>query len=131
MNRARKENPSGVPQPFCVNIDDIGPVRVLAIEGFLDAHTAPSFESSIENEIRSGNFRLVVDCSRLTYISSAGLGVFMSFLEEAREQGGDIKLAALTPKVFQIFDVLGFPKLFDITPAVGEAVARFGQAKES
>lgn len=131
MKRVHKENPAGVPQSFHVSADDIGPVRILAIEGYLDAHTAPSFESSIENEIRSGRFQLVVDCSRLTYISSAGLGVFMSFLEEAREHGGDIKLAAITPKVFQVFDVLGFPKLFDITPAVDEAVARFGQAKES
>lgn len=118
-------------QSFQVAISDIGAVRVMSIEGYLDAHTAPSFESSIENEIRSGKIRLVVDCARLTYISSAGLGVFMSFLEEVREQGGDIKLAAITPKVFQVFDVLGFPKLFDITPAVKEAVEQFNRPRES
>jgi len=57
----------------------------------------------------------------------AVLGVFMSFLEEIRDQGGDIKLAAITPKVFQVFDVLGFPQLFDITGSVETAVARFSQ----
>lgn len=131
MNRVFEENRASVPQSFQVGISDTGGVRILAVQGYLDAHTAPSFESSIENEIRSGNVRLVVDCASLTYISSAGLGVFMSFLEDAREQGGDIKLAAITPKVFQIFDVLGFPKLFDITPTVEEAIARFGPPRES
>jgi anti-sigma B factor antagonist len=101
-----------VSQPFQLERADRDGVRVLSISGYLDAHTAPAFESAIENELRSGNVRLVVDCAGLTYISSAGLGVFMSYLEEIREKGGDIKLAAITPKVFQIFDVLGFPQLF-------------------
>jgi len=131
MNRAFEENRAGVPQSFQVDISETEGVRILAVQGYLDAHTAPSFESSIEAEIRSGKVRLVVDCAGLTYISSAGLGVFMSFLEDAREQGGDIKLAAITPKVFQIFDVLGFPKLFDIASTVEEAAARFAQARES
>ncbi len=116
-------------QTFRIESSDQDGVCVLAVEGYLDAHTAPAFETAIEDEIRSGRVRLVVDCSRLTYISSAGLGVFMSFLEEIREQGGDIKLAAITPKVFQVFDVLGFPQLFDITGSVEAAVARFSQTR--
>ena len=102
---------------------------MLSVSGYLDAHTAPAFESAIENELRSGNVRLVVDCAGLTYISSAGLGVFMSYLEEIREKGGDIKLAAIKPKVYQIFDVLGFPQLFDIVESVETAVQRFGPAE--
>ena len=70
----------------------------------------------------------MVDCARLSYISSAGLGVFMSFIEEIREAGGDIKLAAIVPKVYQVFEVLGFPALFDITADVAAAVKKFAEA---
>lgn len=112
-------------QPFQIERIDRGGVRILGISGYLDAHTAPSFESAIEDELRSGRVRIVVDCAGLTYISSAGLGVFMSFLEEIREKGGDIKLAAIRPKVYQIFDVLGFPLLFDIAETVDAAAGRF------
>ena len=84
----------------------------------------------MEEELRSGHCRLVADCSGLDYISSAGLGVFMIFIDQAREAGGDIRLAAIQPKVYQIFDVLGFPALFDIQPAVEDAVARFGPGRE-
>jgi anti-sigma B factor antagonist len=69
--------------------------------------------------------RLVVDCERLQYISSAGLGVFMGFIEEVREKGGDIKICTLPPKVRQVFELLGFDALYDIEPDRRAAVARF------
>ena len=100
-------------------------VAVLSLEGYLDAHTAPQFENAIQNEMENKVYKIVADCSRLTYISSAGLGVFMSFIEEIRDAGGDLKLAAISPKVFQVFDVLGFPSLFDILDTVQAAVAKF------
>lgn len=103
---------------------------MLGLRGYLDAHTAPRFEAAVEEELRAGRPKLVADCSGLDYISSAGLGVFMTFIDEARAAGGDIKLAAIQPKVYQIFDVLGFPALFDIRPTVEEAVARFSAGRE-
>jgi anti-sigma B factor antagonist len=59
---------------------------------------------------------------------SAGLGVFMSFIEEIRAAGGDIKICGLAPKVFQVFDILGFPALFDILPDLPAAFQRFQEA---
>jgi len=115
-----------VTRNFLIETRNHGNVRILALRGFLDAHTAPRFEAAVEEELREGRSRLVVDCSGLDYISSAGLGAFMTFIDEARAAGGDIKLASIQPKVYQIFDVLGFPALFDIQPTVEEAVARFG-----
>jgi anti-sigma B factor antagonist len=105
-----------------------GDVRVLALDGYLDAHTAPQFEKAIQEEFEAGQKRIVVDCARLSYISSAGLGVFMSFIEEIRDAGGDIKLAAIVPKVYQVFDVLGFPALFEILDTVDAAADRFAPA---
>ena len=49
----------------------------------------------------------------------------MAYIEEVREQGGDIKIAALQPRVYNVFDLLGFPVLFDITDTEAEAVAKF------
>ena len=126
MKGRKHAEASRVSQPFQIERSDRDGIRLLSISGYLDAHTAPEFERVIEDELRSGRVRLVVDCAGLTYISSAGLGVFMSFLEEIREQGGDIKLAAVNAKVYQIIDVLGFPQLFDIVDTVEDAERRFG-----
>jgi anti-sigma B factor antagonist len=100
-------------------------VVVLGLDGYLDAHTAPQFERAIETEFSGGHIRIVADCAKLDYISSAGLGVFMSFIEDIRAAGGDIKLCAIVPKVYQVFDVLGFPELFDIVDTVSGAVGKF------
>ncbi len=114
--------------PFSIHKSIEKDLSVLALEGYLDAHTAPEFEKAVQSEFEAGRLKLVVECSRLTYISSAGLGVFMSFIEEIREAGGDIKICALSPKVFQVFDILGFSALFDIVPDLPAAVLRYQEA---
>ncbi len=110
---------------FTIHRSEQDGIQVLALDGYLDAHTAPQFESAIQEHLEAGRIRIVVDCGKLTYISSAGLGVFMSFIEEIRELGGDIKLASIAPKVYQVFEVLGFPDLFQIDADVPAALARF------
>lgn len=110
---------------FAVECARQGDISILSVNGFLDAHTAPRFEKFIQEEFDAGRTRLVVDCSGLTYISSAGLGVFMSFIEDFREKNGDIKICGLSEPVYQVFDILGFPALFDIVPDRQTAVARF------
>ncbi len=99
---------------FEVNFRYENELVFLDIAGFLDAHTAPDFENALKNAILDGNKRIIVNFKRLDYISSAGLGVFMAFIEDLRKDNGDIKLAEMSDKVFSVFDLLGFPMLFDI-----------------
>ena len=114
--------------PFSIQKSTEEGLSVLALDGYLDAHTAPEFEKAVQAEFQAGRKQMVVECSKLTYISSAGLGVFMSFIEEIREAGGDIKICGLTPKVYQVFDILGFSALFDILPDLPATVRRFQEA---
>ncbi|MEM6288111.1 MAG: STAS domain-containing protein [Bacteroidota bacterium] len=119
---------------FSVRFDRLeGPpdahVRVLTLRGELDAHTAPDFEAALQACLDGGDARLVADGSGLDYVSSAGLGVFMAFVEPAREGGGDLKIAALPERVFEVFDLLGFPTVFDMADTVEGAVAAFSGSK--
>ena len=110
---------------FAVERSQDGDITILAVNGYLDAHTAPQFEKTIQEEFNGGHIRIVVDCAGLTYISSAGLGVFMSFVEDIREAGGDIKLCSIVPTVYQVFEILGFPELFEIVADRPTAIERF------
>lgn len=114
-----------MPQPFAVHRAEEGDIVVLSPEGYLDAHTAPDFERAIQAEIDAAHVRILVDGSQLRYISSAGLGVFMSFIEELREKHGDIKICGLIPKVQQIFDILGFQAIYDMLDTRAAALQRF------
>jgi anti-sigma B factor antagonist len=116
-----------MPNPFSISRSNEGDLSILALEGFLDAHTAPEFEKSIQSELDAGRIKLVVNCEKLTYISSAGLGVFMGFIEEIREKGGDIKICGLSPKVKNVFELLGFSAIYDIMDDVPATVRRFAE----
>ncbi len=95
------------------------------LSGYLDAHTAPELEEAISGQIETKNYKIVINLKDLDYISSAGLGVFMAFIEDIRDEGGDIKIAELKPKVFSVFDLLGFPMLFDIFDDEKSATEKF------
>jgi len=100
-------------------------VCVIGLTGYLDAHTASDLERTMQEVINNGCHRMVIDFTHLEYISSAGLGVFMVFIESVRKEGGDIKLASMKERVFSVFDLLGFPVLFQIFSSVSEAVEAY------
>ena len=113
---------------FSVQRKTSGELTILALNGFLDAHTAPEFEKAVQQEFDAGNVKLIADCGELTYISSAGLGVFMSFIEDIRAANGDLKICNLAPKVAQVFEILGFNSIFEIVPAVDDAARSFAKS---
>ena len=115
---------------FKIDIRETSNISVVDLKGYLDAHTAPELEKTFETLIGSKKFNIVVNCKELTYISSAGLGVFMAFIEDVRKNSGDIKLSNMTPKVYNVFDLLGFPLLYDITKDEMEAVQKFSNPKK-
>ncbi len=105
-------------------------ITILRLKGFLDAHTAGDLEAALQKCIDEKKIRIVVNFEELNYISSAGLGVFMGFIEDVRENGGDIKMTSMTEKIFHVFDLLGFPALYDILKTDDEAVERFAQTEK-
>lgn len=118
-----------MPNPFAINTVHQNGISLISLDGYVDAHTAPDFENAVQTEIEAGHVQIVIDCSKLSYISSAGLGVFMSFIEEVREQNGDIKISGLVPKVRHTFEILGFPDLFEMTDSLDSAIASFSTAQ--
>jgi anti-sigma B factor antagonist len=110
---------------FSTTVRDQGDVSLVYLTGYLDAHTASVLENNFSELINNDKYKIVVNFKDLMYISSAGLGVFMAFIEKIRENNGDIKLTTMTDKVYNIFDLLGFPLLYEIYKSEDEAVKKF------
>ena len=115
---------------FKISVRESSNVQVLDLKGYLDAHTAPDLEKAFQDLLDGKKYKIIVNCKDLTYISSAGLGVFMAYIEDVRKNQGDIKLSNMSPKVFNVFDLLGFPLLYDITKDEAEAVQKFTSLKK-
>lgn len=116
-----------MPEPFSVTSDVEENLTVINLQGAVDAHTAPQFEQAVQEAIDKGHNNIIVNCERLSYISSAGLGVFMCFIEEVREVGGDIKICGLSDKVKQPFEILGFESLYHFCQDVDSAKQKFSE----
>ena len=110
---------------FEVTRKDNGQISILYIKGYLDAHTAPELENALQNLVDEERFNVIVNFEELNYISSAGLGVFMGFIEDIRNHSGDIKLSDMKPKIYRVFDLLGFPSLYEIFEKETQALAQF------
>ena len=102
-------------------------VDILRLDGALDAYSFPRLEQAFNQLLDKQRFKIVLDCAHLDYINSASLGALIGFARKVREQGGDLKLAALTPKIFSIVELLGFDKMLQIYPDAQLAISKFSQ----
>lgn len=86
---------------------------VITIDGRLDATNSSEAESFLLQAITEGNTQLVLDLSKLEYISSIGLRTFLMIAKKV-SGSGYVKLASLQPQVFDVFHLSGFDTIFQI-----------------
>jgi len=99
---------------------------VVAPTGRLDHDHCEGFRAGLQphlDQAAASGRGLVLDLSRLEYVSSAGLRCFMLAARQTSGHGGKILLAALRPVVAEIFQISRFDMLFEIFPSVREALA--------
>ena len=92
---------------------DFGPDGVVVVAGRLDAaqaSTAQSFLDRVEGTV-------TLDCARLEYISSAGLGVLLKTQKRLLVSSGKLRLSGVNPHVRDVFVYSGFDQIFEIEPA--------------
>jgi anti-sigma B factor antagonist len=75
--------------------------------------------------IRENNFNILINGQDLNYITSAGMGIIMGYIDEVREKGGDIKLCALSERVHETFDLVGFTEIYEFVADEQAAIEKF------
>lgn len=97
-----------------LSLSQTGPTRELSIirvDGVVDTITASELENVIERLISQSKFKILVDLGGVEYISSAGWGIFISRIQEIRDNEGDIKLVNMIPNVREIYELLEFENI--------------------
>lgn len=82
----------------------------LRVKGRLDAARAVEFES----HLRTVSSSLLIDCTELEYISSAGLGELFAAQKRLSEAGEAIRLTGLNAHLRDVFAIAGFDTFFEI-----------------
>ena len=95
-----------------INKKQDGTALVIELEGRLDTMTAPQLEAEL-NESMPGAESLILDFSKLDYISSAGLRALLSAYKVMTTKGG-MKVTHVNDIVREVFDVTGFSDILTI-----------------
>jgi anti-sigma B factor antagonist len=95
------------------------------LSGYIDTYNSSFFQKQITKIIEAGYINLIFNCSSLNYVSSTGIGSFTVFLKIVKPKGGDVVLLEIQPKVYEVFQLLGFSQFFNIKNTAEEAVAFF------
>lgn len=94
-------------------------------QGDLDANSSMMMDETIQAKIDAGIFQLHIDCTGLRYISSAGLGVFISFMDELSVNGGKFVFSGMTDNIAKVFQLLGLEQLMVIVKTSADAEKAF------
>lgn len=96
---------------------------LISVEGEADASSSLELDRQIRESFEGDVRNILVDCTNLNYISSAGLGVFMSYIEEVNEKAITFIIFGLSDKVSKVFGILGLDQLLTIKQTKEDALA--------
>lgn len=108
-------------------ISDPVSLVLLNLRGTIETTNATTLEEALERIFAENCFKIVVDLSGVTYISSAGWGIFISEIKRVRRESGDIKLAAMRPEVREVFDLLEFDNILKPFQDKNQAISDFSR----
>ena len=100
-------------------------VTVVALSGRFDAQSAAQVDAALQATLQGGSGKLLVDMTKVDYVSSAGLRVLLSAAKKSGSLGGRLVLCGLQPYVLEVFEVAGFTSIFQILPDTAQALASF------
>lgn len=102
-------------------------IHFITVNGEIDAGSSIYLDNALKDAMGNGEKKIVADLSGLDYISSAGLGVFISHLDEFKLQNVEMTLFGINETVKQVFDILGLEKLLTIEKTKEEAIKSFDE----
>jgi len=86
---------------------------VTYFDGRLDTAAAPETEKAIQPLSDCTGHDIILDCSKLEYISSSGLRIFLSILKNAKAKGSRVFIRQINENIQKVFKMTGFYNLFE------------------
>jgi anti-anti-sigma factor len=100
-------------------------ISIISFEGEVDISVVDSIRTKFRNLIDEKKKGILVDMSKVPYIDSSGLGMFVETMQEMAKYGGEIKLMKMTSDVRKVFELTRLNNFFKIFDEEREAVESF------
>ena len=98
---------------------------IIGITGRLDTTNYSMLEKKLMELIDSHHDKILVECSKMDYISSSGLRILLMALKKITLMKGKFALCGLQENIHEIFEISGFTSIFEIHSSREDAVKMF------
>ncbi len=108
-----------------INTEEKDDITILFFIGRVDAETYSLVCEKIDELFLKDKYKIIIDLKGIEYISSAGWGSFIGYVNRARNKKGDIKLVNMNPEVKRVYEMIEFNELIKSYDLIEEAKKEF------
>lgn len=105
---------------FDVQTRDDG-IGVVTPQGRLNMVSARRLKEILSELVAAGTTRIVVDLGETSFLDSSGLGALVGGLKSARQAGGDLRIARVSPAVMTVFELTNLDRVLRARESVEAA----------
>lgn len=98
-----------------LEVQTVNGAHIVRVVGDIDAASIDMFQRAVEPLCHQPQPRILVDCTHLNYVNSAGFGLFFTLTRACSQRNGEFVLCALRTKVRNVMHVLGLEHLLNVT----------------
>lgn len=109
-----------------VTIEREGETLVAMAEDRVDGTNASEFQQALEAAINETDRVVILDCEKLSYISSAGLRVVLLTARALQRQDSKFAVCSLSEQIREVFEISGFDKIIPVHASRADALGSLG-----
>jgi anti-sigma B factor antagonist len=96
-------------------------ITLIALHSGLDNDSIKQLNAGIDQLLEADRSQIIIDCTELTYVSSAGIGALVSIHRRVREARGRVRFAGTHGTVFEVMELMNLGSILDLSPDVDHA----------
>ncbi len=108
-----------------VSVETKGDINIIKCEGQIDSNTYYELKDAIKKTIEKKSFKIIIDLSDTTFVSSSGWGTIIGNLKEVRKGGGDIVVTGMSGGVRHVYETAQFDELIKSCDTIEDAIKFF------
>lgn len=99
-------------------------IVIITIEGSIDSKSSGGLQSLIMDKVAETN-NVLLDFSKVDFISSAGLRVLLMIYRQIKSKNGKVVLVGVLEEIRDVMSMTGFINFFEITDTIDDALNSF------
>jgi len=101
---------------------------IMRVTGPIDGTSEREFRTHLDQLVKSGATRVIIDCKNVSYINSTGLGTILLYMDKIQEAGGTLLLIGMSEKALMVVEMLGFAPALNIVDDESNAMSLLASA---